>query len=152
LLGSCIRMLLRACTFGPYRQQAPSKMAPSGWISVVFYMAQMGEVKAPLGLPVVHHNDRKLILLASLFNYFSPYNWVTVSFTDFTKSHPAFQDLALLLGSFNNILRVGCISTTEGIFNNSINSLIKRSLFSCTYDFIFSIYSLIFFSPSKVQK
>jgi hypothetical protein len=51
--------------------------------------------KVPLGLLVVHHNDRKPILLASFVNYFSPYTIGNRQFQISTKSHPAFQDLAL---------------------------------------------------------
>jgi hypothetical protein len=54
----------------------------------------MGRSPNPLGLPVVHHNDRKLILLVSLSLFFTIYNWVTVSFTDFYEITSCFSRLS----------------------------------------------------------
>jgi hypothetical protein len=86
-------MLLRACTL-PYHLGTTSK-TPSGWYVVFITGFKWGEVQAPLGLPVVHHNDRKLILLASRQLFFTIYNWVTVIVSDFYEI--TFQDLALPL-------------------------------------------------------
>jgi hypothetical protein len=115
-----------------------------------FITGSNGEKSKALGLLVVHHNDRKLILLASLCQlFFTIYTIVTVSFTDFYEITSCFQDLALPPGSFNNILS-RLHQHLQKAFSNSINSLINGLYFLVTYDFI-SIYSFIF-SPSKVQK
>jgi hypothetical protein len=106
---------LRACTFALI--VAGTTQNGSFWMNISGFNHRLkwGEVQSSIGLLVVHHND-KPILFASFFTM----TIGNVSFTDFYEITSCFfQDLALLLRKFHNILRVGCISTYRRHFQQS---------------------------------